>query len=182
MIRLLLVFIFLLKIIPGFSQNQIAPINVDINLDNRLDNITPTDSSLILKINNKKGEVLFGNFGFETLSGLKFTNNILLISGRNEGSGAFSWNYKFRYNMKNRKIELIGFDSFSKWVSGSITKSINLLTKQYEIILEEYNHEKNKMDISKYDGKSNFEKVILTEIVEGSFENLNEFGQQYIPQ
>jgi len=166
----------------GFSQIQIKSIKADITGNNEVDILAPNDSSIIMKIDNKKYEILIWNFGFESLSELTFKNKIITISGGNNGTGAFSWIYKFRHNSKTQKIELIGFDSFSKWVSGNITKSVNLVTEKYEIILEAYNYEKDKMEVSKFTGKAKFDKVALTEIKESSFDKLNELGQQYTPQ
>jgi len=166
----------------SFSQITIEPIRADVTGNAIVDLITHTDSSIIMILDNKKYNILFENLGFEHLSALSFKNNVLAIAGGNDGTGAYSWSYKFRRNVKTQKLELIGFDSFSKWVSGNITKSINLLTGQYEILLESYNHKKDAMDISKYTGKSAFKKVVLTEITAGSFDKLNEVGKQYTPQ
>ena len=180
--KLIIASICLFHSVLSFSQVQIRPLKVDITGNSEIDILTPNDSSILMKIDKIKYEILLGNLGFESLSELSFKNNIITISGRNGGTGSFSWTYKFRHNSKSQKIELIGFDSFSKWVSGSITKSINLLTGKYEITLEEYNHEKDKMETSKYTGSSKFDKIVLTEVKEGTFDKLNEVGNQYAPQ
>ena len=166
----------------SYPQTQIKRITADINANTKVDVLIPTDSSIIINIDSAISEIPMESFGFESLRKLNFNNNIITISGGNSGTGAFTWTYKFRYNPGKEKIELIGFDSFSKWVSGSITKSVNLLTDEYEIKLNEFNHEKNKMEMSRYNGKSKFSMIFLTEIRESSFDTLNELGQQYAPR
>jgi hypothetical protein len=113
------------------------------------------------------------------LSELSFTNNILTISGYNSGSGAYSWTYKFRHNKLTKKIELIGYDDFNKWVSGNISTNINTITNKWEVILEEYNHTKEIMETTKHTGKISIRKIGLTDIKELDINKLIEIGKKY---
>ena len=128
---------------------------------------------------NKIYSISYALLGFEFLSELSFTNNILTISGYNSGTGTYSWTYKFRYNKLTKKIELIGYDDFNKWVSGNITTSINTITNKWEVILEEYNHTKEIMETKKHTGKISIRKIGLTDIKVQDIEKLTEIGMKY---
>jgi hypothetical protein len=110
-------------------------LKVDINNNGQIDVIKPITNSLQLNIDNKNYSISYDLLGFEFLSELSFANNILIISGYNSGTGAYNWTYKFRNNKLTKRIELIGYDDFNKWVSGNITTSINTITNKYEVLL-----------------------------------------------
>lgn len=64
-------------------------LKVDINNNGILDEIKPMQDVLEMKIDNKKYSLKFEDtFGFQHLSELSYENNILIISGGNEGTGA----------------------------------------------------------------------------------------------
>jgi hypothetical protein len=141
--------------------------------------IKPSTNELKLSIDNKNYTISYELLGFEFLSELSFTNNILTISGYNSGSGAYSWTYKFRHNKLTKKIELIGYDDFNKWVSGNISTNINTITNKWEVILEEYNHTKEIMETTKHTGKISIRKIGLTDIKELDINKLIEIGKKY---
>ena len=119
MIKSILTLICLLNIFIGQAQQndlEIKTLKADINSNGQIDVIKPSIYELTLNIDNKSYTISYGLLGFEFLSELSFTNNILTISGFNSGTGAYSWTYKFRNNKLTKKIELIGYDDFNKWV------------------------------------------------------------------
>ena len=178
----ILTLICLLNIFIGQAQQydlDIKTLKADINSNGQIDVIKPSIDELILNIDNKSYTISYGLLGFEFLSELSFTNNILTISGCNSGTGAYSWTYKFRYNKLTKKIELIGYDDFNKWVSGNITTSINTITNKWEVILEEYNHTKEIMETTKHTGKISIRKIGLTDMKEQDIEKLTGIGMKY---
>ena len=158
---------------------DIKAIKADINANGQIDVIKPNTYGLELNIDNKNYTISYELLGFEFLSELSFTNNILTISGYNSGTGAYSWTYKFRNNKFSKKIELIGYDDFNKWISGNITTSINTITNKYEVILEEYNDTKQEMETTKYVGKISIRKIGLTDIKEQDINKLTGIGMKY---
>jgi hypothetical protein len=161
------------------TENAVKSLKADINANGQIDVITPNDSELTLKIDNKNYTISYELLGFEFLSELSFINNILTISGYNSGSGAYSWTYKFRNNKISNKIELIGYDDFNKWISGNITSSINTITNKWEVILNEYNHTKEIMETTKHTGKISIRKVVLTSITKQDINKLAKIGMKY---
>lgn len=158
---------------------DIKTLKADINANGQIDVIKPSKEALKLNIDNKNYTIPYELLGFEFLSELSFTNNILTISGYNSGTGAYSWTYKFRNNKLTNKIELIGYDDFNKWVSGNITTSINTLTNKWRVVLEEYNHTKEIMETTKHTGKISIRKIGLTDIKEQDIKKLTEIGMKY---
>jgi hypothetical protein len=177
----ILILIYFLNIFISQAQTDIniKPLKVDLNANGQIDVIKPSLDELILNIDNKSYTISYGLLGFEFLSELSFTNNILTISGYNSGTGAYSWAYKFRNNKLTKKIELIGYDDFNKWVSGNITTSINTITNKWEVILEEYNHTKEIMETTKHTGKISIRKIGLTDMKEQDIEKLTGIGMKY---
>ncbi|MPV86432.1 hypothetical protein [Ostreibacterium oceani] len=157
----------------------INTLKADINSNGQIDIITPSANELHLNIDNKNHTISYDLLGFEFLSELSFANNILTISGYNGGTGLYSWTYKFRNNQSTKKIELIGYDDFNKWVSGSISTSINTITNRWEVILKEYNHAKETMETTKHTGKISIRKVGLTDITEKDINKLTGIGMTY---
>lgn len=157
----LLLVVFSLATFIVTAQSDPIILRADINHNAITDVLRTTDSSLQMRIDGKSIQLGFDRLGFEEISQLSFKKNILTIRGGNDGTGAFTWTYKFRHNTKTNEIELIGFDSFSKWISGSITKSINLLTWQYEILLENYNHQTDQMEQKRLPVKSSNSTLYL---------------------
>lgn len=158
---------------------DVKTLKADINANGQIDILIPSSNELKMNIDNKNYTISYKLLGFDFLSELSFTNNILTISGYNSGSGAYSWTYKFRYNKTTKKMELIGYDDFNKWVSGSITTSINTITNKWEVILEEYNHTKRVMESTKHTGKISIRKIGLTDIKQQDIEKLAEIGMKY---
>jgi hypothetical protein len=116
------------------AQNNfgLKVIKKDINNNGIQDIIKPFNNYLEISIDNKKYKIDFENdFGFQNLTEIEFINNVLVVTGGNDGTGAWSFTYKFRNNKLKNKIELIGYDDFSKWVSGNRTTSINLVNGKY---------------------------------------------------
>jgi len=161
------------------SELDIQTLKIDINANGQIDVIKPSSTELILKIDNKNYTISYELLGFELLSDLSFTNNILTISGYNSGSGAYSWTYKFRNNKLTNKIELIGYDDFNKWISGNITTSINTITNKWEVILRDYNHAKEIMETTKHIGKISIRKIDLTDMSEQDINKLSGIGKKY---
>jgi hypothetical protein len=177
----ILILIYLLNIFINQAQTDIniKPLKVDLNANGQIDVINPSTDELKLNIDNKSYTISYGLLGFEFLSELSFTNNILTISGFNNGTGAYSWTYKFRNNQLTKKLELIGYDDFNKWVSGNITTSINTITNMWEVVLKDYNHAKGIMETSKHTGKISMRKIGLTDIKERDIEKLTGIGMKY---
>ena len=161
------------------SDLDIKPLKTDINANGQIDVIKPKTNELALNIDNRNYTISYELLGFEFLSELSFTNNILTISGYNSGSGAYSWTYKFRNNKLTKKIELIGYDDFNKWVSGNIITSINTITNKWEVVLEEYNHTKEIMETTKHTGKISIRKIGLTDIKVQDINKLTAIGMKY---
>ncbi|MBE0391151.1 hypothetical protein [Flavobacterium sp. PL002] len=158
---------------------SIKTLNVDLNANGLIDVIIPRTNELELKIDNKNYTIPYDLLGFEFLSQLSFRNNILIISGYNSGSGAYSWTYKFRNNKLTKKIELIGYDDFNKWISGNITTSVNTITNKWIVDLEEYNHANGIMESKKHTGKILIRKIDLTDIKKQDINKLTEIGMKY---
>ena len=180
--KIILILICIFNIFISKAQQtdlDIKTLKVDINANGQIDVIKPSTNGLELNIDNKRYTISYELLGFEFLSELSFTNNILTISGYNSGTGAYSWTYKFRNNKLTKKIELIGYDDFNKWVSGNITTSINTITNKYEVILEEYNHTKQEMETTKHTGKISIRKIGLTDIKEQDINKLTAVGMKY---
>ncbi len=78
-----------------------------------------------------------------------------------------------------KKIELIGYDDFNKWVSGNITTSINTITNKWEVVLEEYNHTSETMETTKHTGKISIRKIGLTDLNEQDINKLTAIGMKY---
>ena len=178
----ILILICLFKIFTGQAQQtdlEVKTLKADINANGQIDVIIPRTNELALNIDNRNYTISYELLGFEFLYELSFTNNILTISGYNSGTGAYSWTYKFRNNKLTKKIELIGYDDFNKWVSGNITTSINTITNKWEVILEEYNHTKEIMDTTKHTGKISIRKIGLTDIKEKDITKLTAIGMKY---
>jgi len=161
------------------TESDVKTLKTDINANGQADVIKPGTNALSLSIDNKSYTISYGLLGFESLSELNFTNNILTISGYNSGTGAYSWVYKFRNNKLTKKIELIGYDDFNKWVSGNITTSINTVTNKYKVILEEYNHAKQEMETTKHTGKISIRRIGLTDIKKEDVDKLTGIGMKY---
>jgi hypothetical protein len=179
--KYILVLACMLNMLSLFAQDntEIDPIKADINANGQIDVITAGTESLKLSIDKKQYSIPYELLGFDLLSELSFKNNILKIRGYNSGSGAYSWTYKFRYNKQTKKIELIGYDDFNKWVSGSISTSINTITNQWEVKLDQYNHDTDKMETTKHTGKITLRKIELTDIKEEDISKLNAIGMKY---
>ncbi len=163
------------------AQNKygLKTLKIDINNNGIQDVIKPFDEYMELKIDNKKYKINYENdLGFE-ITEIEFSNNVIIISGGTNGTGAWSFTYKFRYNKLKNKIELIGYEDFSKWVSGNRTTSINLINNKYEVTVMEWNERKQDHDISVFKGKKNFKKIYLTELRNADFEIFSAVGQQY---
>lgn len=178
----ILILICLLNIFVSQAQQNdldIKTLKVDINVNGQIDIIKPTTNELKLNIDKNIYTISYELLGFEFLSELSFTNNIITISGYNSGTGAYSWTYKFRNNKLTRKIELIGYEDFNKWVSGNITTSINTITNKWEVILEEYNHTKEIMETTKHTGNISIRKIGLTDIKEQDIKILTGIGMKY---
>jgi hypothetical protein len=178
----IVILIFFFNIFISHAQQtdlDIKTLKADINANGQIDVIKPSTNELKLSIDNKNYTISYELLGFEFLSELSFTNNILTISGYNSGSGAYSWTYKFRHNKLTKKIELIGYDDFNKWVSGNISTNINTITNKWEVILEEYNHTKEIMETTKHTGKISIRKIGLTDIKELDINKLIEIGKKY---
>lgn len=178
----ILILVSFLNIFITYAQQidlDIKTIKADINTNGQIDIIKPYINELKLNIDNKNYTIKYELLGFEFLSELSFTNNILTISGYNSGTGAYSWTYKFRYNKLTKKIELIGYDDFNKWVSGNISTSINTITNKWEVIIEEYNHTKEIMETTKHKGKISIRKIGLTDIKKQDINELTGIGMKY---
>ncbi|MFM2386975.1 MAG: hypothetical protein RL660_1732 [Bacteroidota bacterium] len=179
--KYILVLACMLNMLSLFAQDNtvIDPIKADINGNGQIDIITAGTESLKLSIDKKQYSIPYELLGFDLLSELSFQNNILKIRGYNSGSGAYSWTYKFRYNKQTKKIELIGYDDFNKWVSGSVSTSINTITNQWEVKLDQYNHDTDKMETTKHTGKITLRKIALTDIKQEDISKLNAIGMKY---
>ena len=166
------------------SQAQYAPktLKVDINNNAIVDLFKPTTNSLEMTIDNIKYAISFEKLGFERLSDLSFTNNVLTIGGYMEGTGGYTYTYKFRNNKTTKKIELIGYDTFYKWPTGNINKSFNAITGQYEVIVEQYNENTEEMETTKHEGKFELKKIVLTTIKNSELDELNTIGKQFEPE
>ncbi|VXB56936.1 exported hypothetical protein [Flavobacterium sp. 9AF] len=178
----ILILICLFTILISQAQQtdlEVKALKIDINANGIIDEIKPSTDALHLNIDNKSYTIPYELLGFEFLSKLSFINNVLIISGYNSGTGAYSWTYKFRNNKLTNKIELIGYDDFNKWVSGHIKTSINTLTNKWEVIIEEYNPTKEIMETSKHTGKISIRKIGLTDIKEQDIQKLTEIGMKY---
>jgi hypothetical protein len=160
---------------------DIKILKVDINANGQVDIIQPRTKDLAMKIDNKNYTLAYERLGFEFLSALSFKNNVLTITGGNSGTGGYSWTYKFRNNKLTKKIELIGYDDFGKWVSGNITTSVNMLTSKWEVMVTELNHAKNVMDTTKHTGNISIKKIELTDIKDQDINKLWAVSQKYWP-
>lgn len=161
------------------TDSDIKTLKADINANGQIDVIKPRPNELALNIDNRNYSIAYELLGFEFLSELSFTNNVLTIAGYNSGTGAYSWTYKFRNNKLTKKIELIGYDDFNKWVSGNITTSINTITNKWEVVLEEYNHTSETMETTKHTGKISLRKIGLTDLNEQDINKLTAIGMKY---
>jgi hypothetical protein len=180
--KYILYLLFLLSPFAAAAQAEVLPLEIDINSNGMMDFVNAEGDGIEVNIDNKRTAISNERLGFQYLSDLKFINKTLLITGGNEGTGGFTWTYRFRYNKTLKQVELIGFDSFSKWVSGSITKSLNLLTGKYKVTVQEYNHTAKKMEATDYQGKFTKKRIILTQLKEGWAEELDKVGSEYAPQ
>jgi hypothetical protein len=164
------------------AQDVRKTLKVDINNNSIVDIFKPTNNSLEMTIDNIKYSISFEELGFEWLSDLRFTNNVLTIGGYMEGTGGYTYKYKFRNNKNSNKIELIGYDSFYKWSTGFINKSFNAITGKYEVIVEQYIEKREKMETTKHEGKFELKKIILTSIKNSEMTKLTTIGKQYDPE
>jgi hypothetical protein len=180
--KYILYLLFLICPFVTVAQVEVLPLEIDINSNGMMNFVNAEGDGIEVNIDNKRMAISNERLGFQYLSDLKFINKTLLISGGNEGTGGFTWTYRFRYNKTLKQVELIGYDSFSKWVSGSITKSLNLLTGKYKVTVQEYNHAKKKMEATDYQGKFTKKRILLTQLKEGWAEELDNVGSEYAPQ
>lgn len=167
----------------AYSQAQpdlnVNTLKVDINNNGKIDVLKPSTNCLKLIIDNKNYSISYELLGFEKLSDLSYKNNVLTISGFNDGTGGYEWTYKFRNNKLTKMIELIGYDDFNKWVSGNITTSINTITNKYIVLLEEFNVDKQDMETTKYTGNISIRKIGLTDIKQEDVNKLKGIGMKY---
>lgn len=164
------------------AQDSPKTLKVDINNNAIVDIFKPTSNSLEMNIDNIKYSISFEALGFERISDLSITNNVLTIGGYMDGTGGYTYTYKFRNNKNSNKIELIGYDSFYKWPSGNLNKSFNAITGNYEVIVEQYNEQKEEMETTKHVGKFEMQKILLTYLKNSELEKLNTIGKQYEPE
>jgi hypothetical protein len=164
------------------AQDALKTLKVDINNNAIVDIFKPTTNSLEMSIDNIKYSISFEALGFERLSDLSITNNVLKIGGYMDGTGGYTYTYKFRNNKNSNKIELIGYDSFYKWPSGNLNKSFNAITGNYEVIVQQYIEQKEEMETTKHVGKFELKKILLTNLKNSELEKLNTIGKQYEPE
>jgi hypothetical protein len=181
--KLLITVTFIISILncQGQNENRLKSIKTDINNNGVIDLIRPLNSDLELIIDGKKFKINYENdFGFENIGEVKYINNVITIISESQGTGLWTYTYKFRYNKAINKIELIGYDDFNKWVSGNMTTSINLITGKYEVAVEEWNEQKQNHDKKLFTGKKTFKKIYLTELRQTELNKLSEIGLQYV--
>ena len=180
--KIAIIGIFLIGTLTSYAQNDnnIETIRVDLNNNGIIDVIKPLNSYLEVKIDNRTYNISYENdFGFENIGELEYKNKVITISSQSQGTGLWTYTYKFRFNKSKNKIELIGYEDFNKWASGSMTTSINLATGKYEVKVEEWNEQKQDHDLKSYEGKNFFKKIYLEEIRQTDLSKLNEFGLQF---
>jgi hypothetical protein len=158
---------FFLLLLPCLSHAQpdteIEPLLIDINNNGVKDLIEHFKGDLIMTIDGIKHVVsLEAYFPFEFLDELVFDKNVLILSGYNNGTGGFSWKYKFRYNKVTDHIELIGYDDFNKWVSGYMKTSFNVITGDWIIERIQFDDEGEDFTITTQKGNKKTDKIILT--------------------
>jgi hypothetical protein len=173
---------FLIYALPIQAQDEPKTLKVNINNNAIIDIFKPTNNSLEMNIDNMKYSIPYEELGFEHLSDLKFINNVLTIGGYIEGTGGYTYTYKFRNNKSSNKIELIGYDYFYKWPSGSINKSFNAINGKYEVTVNQYIESKEEMETTKHEGKFELKKIILTSFKNSDLIKLDNIGKQYEPE
>lgn len=179
----MLLAVMILLDIQIFAQNHEATesIKTDINHNNIVDDIHASNNKILIDIDHKKFTLSYELLGFEHLSELSFKKGVLVISGYNDGTGAYTWTYKFRAN-KAGKMELIGYDDFNKWVSGNITTSFNAITGIFKVMNQEYNHDSNVMETTKHTGKLQWPKMFLTSLTQKDITKLQNINAPYMPK
>jgi hypothetical protein len=181
--KLLITVAFLISVFNSQAQNEntIKMIKADINNNGVNDIIRPLNKDLEVIIDGVKYKINYENdLGFEKIGKLEFKNNVISITSESNGTGLWTYTYKFRNNKVKNKIELIGYEDFNKWSSGYMTTSINLITGKYEVNVEEWNEQKQKHDEKIYTGKKILKKIYLTELHQADLNSLTEIGLQYV--
>jgi hypothetical protein len=173
---------FIIYALPILAQDEQKTLKVNINNNAIIDIFRPTNNSLEMNIDNMKYSIPYEELGFERLSDLKFINNVLTIGGYMEGTGGYTYTYKFRNNKSSNKIELIGYDYFYKWATGNISKSFNAINGKYEVTVEKYIESKDEMETTKHEGKFELKKIILTSFKNSDLIKLDNIGKQYEPK
>jgi hypothetical protein len=110
----ILILICLFNIFVGQAQQNdldIKTLQADINANGQIDVIKPNTNELKLNIDNKSYTISYELLGFEFLSELSFTNNILTISGYNSGTGTYC--AQFPIILKRKLYYMLIFDTFT---------------------------------------------------------------------
>lgn len=180
--KLLITAAFLISVLNSQAQNEntVKMIKADINNNGVNDIIRPLNKDLEVIIDGVKYKINYENdLGFEKIGELEFKNNVISITSESNGTGLWTYTYKFRNNKVKNKIELIGYEDFNKWVSGCKNTSINLINGKYEVTVQEWNEQKQNHDKKIYTGIKKFKKIYLTELHQPDLNSLTEVGLQY---
>lgn len=107
---------------------------------------------------------------------LEVKNNVLTFSYF-LSAGAFERILKLRYNEKQKKIQVIGYDSSYRIIDGDIKKSYNLLTGEYVVTKKTYETEEGETAI--HQGSRKVNTVFLNDVNNQLFYKLDEAGSEF---
>jgi hypothetical protein len=110
---------------------------------------------------------------------LKIKNNVIEVGYFKDGTAAFGRFLKFKFNLKLKKIQLIGYDSSYRIENGHCSKSYNLLTGEYTVNIDTENWATHKKSLKSFKGKKTASKFFIEEIDNVAFQNLDEVGSEF---
>lgn len=188
------------KIPKGFSEFTESPSNgkemkrmvVDFDKDKKDDVITVIYQSeyelhagkkylvIYLSSKNKTFSIDFDLFNGVFVIPLRYKNDVLDFLVYQEGTGVYGHGLKLRFNQKAKEIELIGYDFSYRTPGGHCNKTYNLLTGDYTVTNDFYDHRTGKTEIENFKGhKKTSGKIFVSMFSQKLFDNLSLVGQEF---
>ncbi len=107
---------------------------------------------------------------------LEVNNNVLTMGYYSDGTAAFGCFFKLRYH-NSKQVQIIGYDSEYRLPNGYINKSYNLLTGDYNVMVQKIEDGTEK--VNRYQGNTNPITAFLNDLNFDTLYQLDDVGSEF---
>ncbi len=160
--------------------------NIKIDIDNNgvSDFFSYDNSSIKVTLNGMKFMQKIEKFGYENITEFKVENGVFSFDV-NCGMCTGQYTYSYKLKVVSGNLKFIGYDVFYKYFlagnQGVVTKSYNLATKKYIVVVTEFDIAEKENERTEK-GVFKLRDIFFNTYTESSFSSLGKFGSSVEPE